>query len=97
MMSDDDDYVRVSDQPHDRLTRLCVRMTEPLDETENDDVKAIVFLNDTESGGIQIHGYDDAAEAMTDLFIHMRAIFRSMGKDLSFIPVPDSPEGLSGA
>jgi hypothetical protein len=78
----------------DRLTRLCVEMTEPLDKPENWDVKAVVLLHDEDRGGIQIHGYDDEAEAMADLFIHMKAIFQAQGKDLQFIGIPESPEGL---
>jgi len=97
-MTDDatsNDEVTAHDHPVDRLTELCAEMTTPLDKSENDDVKAIVFLNDGERGGIQLHGYDSQAEAMAELFLHMKAVFQSMGKDLSFIGVPDSPEGLT--
>jgi hypothetical protein len=87
--------VRSSDQPFSRLTELSARMTVVLDEPENADVKAIVFLQDGEMGGIQMHGYEDQNEAMAELFVHMKAVFQSMGKDLDFIGVPDSPEGLT--
>ena len=95
-MSDDPNDMQpvVSDEPMDRLTRLCVEMTAPLEKPENDDVKAIVFLNDARTGGIQLHGYDDSATAMAELFVHMKAMFASVGKDLEFIAVPESPEGL---
>jgi hypothetical protein len=89
-----ENYPFQSHEPHDRLTHLTVRMTECLDEPANSDVKAIVFLSDTRLGGIQVHGYDDLTEAMADLFMHMKAVFNSMGKDIDFIGVPDSPEGL---
>ena len=88
------DEVSRSFEPIDRLTRLTVEMTTPLDLPENDDVKAIIFLQDGKRAGIQIHGYDDQNEAMADLFIHMKAIFQSVGKDLEFIGIPDSPRGL---
>jgi len=94
-MSDPINDVTTSDQPFNRLTKLAAQMTELLDAPENADVKAIVFLNDSEGGGIQLSGYDDQIEAMAELFVHMKAVFNSMGKDLEFIPVPESPEGLS--
>jgi hypothetical protein len=93
-MSDENDDVIASDKPIDRLTGLCAEMTPVLDRPENADVRAIVFLNDEQCGGIQVHGYDDMSTAMAELFIHMRAMFRSMGKDLEFVGIPDSPEGL---
>lgn len=84
----------VSEEPFDRLTHLSVEMTEPLDRPENADVRAIIFLGDSQKGGIQLHGYEDQAEAMVDLFVHVKAIFASMGKELAFIGVPESPQGL---
>ena len=94
-MSTGEDVIRSYD-PMDRLTRLTVEMTVPLERPENEDVKAIIFLQDGERGGIQIHGYDDQNEAMADLFMHMKAIFQSVGKDLDFIGIPNSPEGVDG-
>lgn len=95
-MSDENDLPVQSDQPTDRLTELCAEMTRVLDEPRNSDVRAIVFLDDRQRGGIQFHGYDDTAEGLADLFVHMKAVFQSMGKDLDFIGVPESPEGLDG-
>lgn len=70
-------------EPHDRLTRLCAAMTDALDaHPERGDEKCIVFLQDSERGGIQLHGYQDDTDAMVDLFLHLRAIFRANGKDL---------------
>jgi hypothetical protein len=94
--SDSNDGVQQSDQPIDRLTGLCAQMTPILNQPENADVRAIVFLNDASHGGIQMHGYEDSATAMAELFVHMRAIFRSMGKELEFVAVPESPQGLDG-
>lgn len=87
--------VRTSDQPMDRLTELCAQMTAVLDTPENSDVRALVFLSDSKHGGIVAHGYEDQSEAMAELFVHMQAVFRSVGKDLQFIAVPQSPEGLT--
>lgn len=82
--------------PMDRLTELCAEMTVPLDDPENSDVKAIVFLHDGDRGGIVLHGYEDEVEAMSELFAHMKAVFQAVGKDLDFVFVPDSPQGLGG-
>jgi hypothetical protein len=96
-MSDEisDDDVTSHDHPVDRLTDLCAEMTVPLERPENADVKASIFLHDTERGGIVLHGYDDEVEAMAELFVHMKAVFNSIGKDIDFIGIPDSPEGLT--
>lgn len=80
---------RTTDGPHDRLTRLCEAMTDALDaHPERGEEKCIVFLQDAERGGLQLHGYEDETEAVVDLFIHLRAIFRSQGKELAFAPFP---------
>lgn len=51
------------------------------DESTGDE-KVIIFLQDSERGGIQLYGYDDESEALADLFIHMKAIFEASGKQL---------------
>jgi hypothetical protein len=82
-------------EPHDRLTRLCAAMTDALDaHPERGDEKCIVFLDSKTDmrGGLQLHGYDDDMEAMTDLFMHLRAIFRANGRDLMFAPLHGAPE-----
>ncbi len=96
-MSDETSNTDVTshDHPVDRLTDLCDEMRSPLLRPENDDVKAIVFLHDPERGGIVIHGYDSEVDAMAELFLHIKAVFNSIGKDIDFVAVPDSPEGLS--
>ena len=87
---------RRTEQPEERLTRLCAAMTEALDaHPERGDEKCIVFLQDGERGGLQLHGYEDDADALVDLFIHLRAIFRSQGRDLSFAPMPEAPADLN--
>lgn len=85
---------RRTTEPHDRLTALCAVMTDALDQAlaaedpAGPEPKCIVFLDDGDRGGIQLHGYDDDTDAMVDLFVHLRAIFRANGKDLAFAPFP---------
>jgi hypothetical protein len=84
----------VSDRPHNRLTELSARMLLILDGPEHEDVRGIVFLSDDHGSGIGLSGYDDQTEAVADLFVHMQALFKSMGKDLQFVAIPDTTEGL---
>jgi hypothetical protein len=84
----------VSDEPHDRLTELAARMTECLGDAGNEDVRAIIFLTDHQRGGIETYGYDDTTEAIADLFIHLRALFRANGQDLDVVSIPNSPADL---
>lgn len=83
----------VTNEPHDRLTRLCDAMTDALENHAeySDEIRCAVFLSDGDKGGIVLHGYDegDSMEAMVDLFVHLRAIFRANGKDLEFIGIPN--------
>jgi hypothetical protein len=48
------------------------------------DVKCIVFLDDGKRGGLQMHGYENDTDAMVDLLVHLRAIFKANGKELQF-------------
>jgi hypothetical protein len=90
----------MTSDPHDRLTALCAEMTAVLDAKGDDvaDVKCVVFLQDGDRGGLQIHGYegeseeDVSTEALADLFLHLRAIFRANGKELMFAPLQGRPE-----
>jgi hypothetical protein len=59
------------------------------EKREND--RAIVFLVDEHKGGIGIAGYDDDKDALVDLIVHLRAIFRARGQDLHFVPVGTMP------
>jgi hypothetical protein len=81
---------RTEGEPHDRLTRLCAAMTDALDahpEREGDE-RCIVFLHGAGRGGIVLHGYDgDDAEALADLLVHLRAIFRSRGQEFLVVPL----------
>jgi hypothetical protein len=87
------DDVRTTSEPHDRGTRMCAAMTAAFDahpEHRPGD-RCIVFFDDGKMGGISVHDYEDMTEAMVDLFLHLRAMFRSQGKELQFIGIPDSP------
>lgn len=78
------DERRTEGVPHDRLTRMCdaaIQAFEGHPEYRDGD-KCIVFLNDGKRGGLVLHGYDDDADAVADLLLHLRAIFRANGKDL---------------
>lgn len=75
---------RRTEEPHDRLTRLAdvaIRAFEADPEYRDGD-KCIVFLDNGQRGGLVLHGYENDADAMVDLLIHLRAIFRANGKDL---------------
>jgi hypothetical protein len=80
----DSDDVRRTGEPHDRLTELCAVMTDALDAAlaPGEEPKCIVFLDDGDRGGIQLYGYEDDADAIVDLLVHLRAIFRANGQEL---------------
>ena len=85
---------KTEDIPHDRLTRMGAAMIEVFNTHEELGTtdRAIVFLKDHISGGIAIAGYDgDDKEAIMDLIVHLRAMFRANGHDLHFVPVGDTP------
>lgn len=84
-----------TDAPQDRLTRICDTMLATFnthDEKREHD-RAIVFLVDEVKGGIGIAGYDDDRDALVDLVVHLRAIFRARGQELHFVPVGTTPPG----
>jgi hypothetical protein len=78
---------RTLGEPHDRLTRISARLMEAFDadpEFQEGD-KLIVFLNNEKMSGIGVHGYGGETpdlDAMVDLFIHLKAVFKANGKDL---------------
>lgn len=89
--------VRKEDEPFDRLTELANEMQKVLQTPENSDVKGIIFLHDPDRGGICMFGYNDTTEGMADLFVHMKAVFSSMGKgfgvmtDQGVMMIPEEP------
>jgi hypothetical protein len=77
----------LNSEPVDRLTRVCDQMTKTFDmhpETRSTD-RCMVFLDDGKRGGIVLHGYDDQYEAMTDLLVHLMAMFRASGKKMDIM------------
>ena len=87
------DTTTKSDTPPDRLTRVCDTMLETFNQhgEKREADRAIVFLVGEGKGGIGIAGYDDDKDALVDLMIHLRAIFRAQGQELHFLPVGTTP------
>ena len=82
-----------SGTPQDRLTRICDTMLaafkqHPEKRTAD---RVIVFLKDETKGGIALAGYEDDTDAIMDMLVHLRAIFRARGQDLHFVPVDETP------
>ena len=79
--------------PQDRLTRICDAMIATFNQhsAKSEADRAIVFLVDEVKGGIGIAGYEDDKDALVDLIVHLRAIFRARGQDLHFVPVGTTP------
>jgi hypothetical protein len=79
--------------PQDRLTRVGDTMLVAFNghDEKRDADRAIVFLRDETKGGIAIAGYADDKEAILDLVVHLRAMFRAHGQDLHFVPVGITP------
>jgi hypothetical protein len=75
-------------EPHDRLTRLCDAMTRTLEVQDeyDENVRCVVMLDDGSNGGIVLHGYEDDGQAAVDMLMHLRAIFRANGGDLTIVP-----------
>jgi hypothetical protein len=72
------------EKPMDRLTRLCDAMTVAMEahpEYREGD-KCQIFIQDGEKGGIVLSGYEDATDAMAELFFHMKAVFEANGQTL---------------
>jgi hypothetical protein len=81
------DDTRAFSEPQDRLTRICDQMTKTFDmhpEHRPAD-KCMVFLDDGKMGGLVLHGYENQAEAISDLLVHLQAMMRSMGKKLDIM------------
>jgi len=82
------DAKRTEDEPHDRLTGLTVPMLEALRErADAAEVKCMIFLDGDGRGGLVLDGYDSDAEAMTNLIMHLKAIFEANGKTLVIAPL----------
>ena len=82
-----------SETPQDRLTRVCDGMITAFNQHAEklEDDRAVVLVNDGTRGGICIAGYEDEDDAVVDLVMHLRAIFRARGMDLHFVQAGDTP------
>jgi hypothetical protein len=79
---------RTEGSPHDRSTRLCDAALNAIQtHPDYNGEKLIVFLNDGERSGIGLTGYEQDSEAMADLLIYLRAIFKANGKTLLIAPL----------
>jgi hypothetical protein len=80
---------RTEGEPHDRLTRICDAMsaTFAAHPEQHEDDKCVIFLDGDGRGGMVTVNYDDDAEALANVFMHLRALFRVNGKDLTFVPI----------
>lgn len=85
-----------SDVPTDRLTRLAEAATAAFDaHPEHDDGdRCMVFISSEKDrrNGLVLHGYEKDTDAIVDLLVHLRAIFRANGKDLHVVPIGQTPE-----
>lgn len=79
-----------TDEPTDRLTRMCDAMTDALEAHPEfrGDERCIVFLLDGEEGGIEWFGYEDHGEVVADLLAHLKALLEVNGQTLQFVPMP---------
>lgn len=83
------DERRTEGVPHDRLTRMCNAAIDAFEAhpEHRDGDRCIVFLDDGQRGGIVLHGYEEDTDAMTDLLMHLRAIFRANGMEMMVMPI----------
>jgi len=86
-----------SEVPTDRLTRMAAAATDAFDahpEHDGSD-RCMVFVSSEKDrrNGLVLHGYDKDSDAIVDLLVHLRAIFRVNGKDLHIVPIGMTPEG----
>lgn len=93
----------VTEEPHDRLTRLCAQMTEVLNTPDNADVQAGVFLSAGDTAGLVFHGFTDSIEGVAAVFLHLQAVFEANGKRMDFMSLEDEgvtrvdgPDGRDG-
>lgn len=83
MSSEGIDGASRSDEPQDPITTLAEKVLKALEaDPDAEDVKAIVMLHRGEEGGIAIAGYDDDAEAASDLYVYLKAIFNANGQQV---------------
>jgi len=85
-----------SDKPHDRITHVCDMLISKFanDPRITPEDRLIVFISDGDNGGMAMHGYEDDAEAVGDIFIHLKALLAVNGQKLAVFPIhPPVGEG----
>jgi hypothetical protein len=84
------DARRTEGEPHDRLTRIGDGMIAAFDshpEQLHGD-RAMIFLDDgDERGGIALAGWENDAEAVAALLLHLKALFEANGRTLLIAPL----------
>jgi hypothetical protein len=86
------------EQPQDRLTRIGGAMNDAAqahpESREGDRYVSLLYADDG-SAGVALHGYhpDKLHEALTDIFMHMRAIAAANGMSLDFVPLKEKGQG----
>lgn len=85
------DKVVLSDEPRDRLTRICDRLSKAFDEDPETlpDDKCIIFTDSPKMGGIVLHRYDDSIAGIAALLQHLQAMFKGSGKRLDIMFLDD--------
>jgi hypothetical protein len=83
------DATRTVDEPHDQLTRIADAMIETLIAhlEYTDKMRTMIFLDDGERGGIGLYNYENDNEAITDLILHLKAMFEANGKTVVIVPI----------
>lgn len=83
-----------TEEPSDRLTRLCDTMVTALaaDPEYQEGDQVVIFMSRRTSetqmqGGTVLHGYDDDIDAMGDVFSHLEALFEANGMKLMVAPL----------
>ena len=93
------------DEPVNRMERIVNKMTDCMDAhpEHQDGDKCVVFLSTGTMGGMVAHGYEGNEDtgrmvtaAIVDVLMHLRAMFRSIGKDIDIIALPEIPADLGG-
>jgi hypothetical protein len=97
----------VTTYPHDRLSRLADAMVKVLEQEPGaGDVRAVVMLNDADSGCVHPHGYPDPegrrnALLFIDTAVHLGEMGRALGVKTEILvngrkvpsPGPEVPRG----
>jgi len=85
------DVTQTKGEPHDRLTRICDRLSTAFDadseKCEGD--KLIIFIDSDadKRSGIVVHDWEETGNAVAALLVHLQAMFKAMGKNIIIAPL----------